>query len=59
MEQIIVALDMRDKGKLGCAYYIASEERLLCMEEISGGDVDVAEKRKNLPSFKWNTHPRQ
>jgi hypothetical protein len=44
MEQIIVALDMRDKGKVGCAYYVASEERLLCMEEVSGGGVDMVDK---------------
>ncbi|KEF51694.1 uncharacterized protein A1O9_12329 [Exophiala aquamarina CBS 119918] len=46
MEQIIVAVDMRDTGTVGCAYYIASEERLLCMEEINGGGVDVVEKLK-------------
>lgn len=49
MDHIIVALDMRDKDKVGCAYYIASEERLLCMEELTGGGVDLVEKRSCLP----------
>jgi len=48
MDQIIVALDMRDNDKVGCACYIAGEGRLLCMEEISGGGVDVVENRKPL-----------
>jgi DNA mismatch repair protein MSH5 len=44
LEQIIVAIDVKEKGKVGCAYYVAGEERLLCMEEILGGGVEVVEK---------------
>ncbi|KAK5046143.1 hypothetical protein LTR84_008600 [Exophiala bonariae] len=35
---------MRDKDKVGCAYYLASEERLWCMEEVTGGGIEVVEK---------------
>lgn len=59
MEQIIVALDMRDKGRIGCAYYVASEGRLSCMEEVCGGGVDVLEKCRFLLSESCNTHLRQ
>lgn len=44
MDHVIVALDMRDKEKVGCAYYVASEERLLCMEEVTSGGIEVVEK---------------
>ncbi|KAJ9602597.1 hypothetical protein H2200_012790 [Cladophialophora chaetospira] len=46
LEQVIMAIDIREKGKVGCAYYIAGEERLLCMEEIIGGGSEVVEKLK-------------
>lgn len=42
-----MAIDIRDNGNIGCACYVAGEERLLCMEEIAGGGSDVVEKREN------------
>ncbi|EXJ68589.1 uncharacterized protein A1O5_08383 [Cladophialophora psammophila CBS 110553] len=41
-----MAVDIKEKGKIGCAYYIAGEERLLCMEEVIGGAEDVVDKLK-------------
>lgn len=32
-----MAVDIRERGTIGCAYYIAREERLFCMAEIRGG----------------------
>ena len=46
LEQVIVAIDVRESGTVGCAYYIASEERLSCMEEAINGGTDVVEKRE-------------
>ncbi|OAP65085.1 hypothetical protein AYL99_01057 [Fonsecaea erecta] len=46
LEQVIVAVDIKGRGEIGCAYYIAGEERLLCMEEVMGGAADVVDKLK-------------
>lgn len=43
-EHIIMAVNIGPKSIVGCAYYIAGEERLLCMEEIGGGDHDFVER---------------
>jgi DNA mismatch repair protein MSH5 len=39
-----MAIDIKDKGKVGCAYYVAGEERLICMEEVIGGGSEIVEK---------------
>ncbi|OAG34975.1 hypothetical protein AYO21_10862 [Fonsecaea monophora] len=41
-----MAVDIKGKGEIGCAYYIAGEERLLCMEEVVGGAADVVDTLK-------------
>ncbi|ETN41594.1 uncharacterized protein HMPREF1541_03530 [Cyphellophora europaea CBS 101466] len=41
-----MALDVRDRGTIGCAYYIAREERLFCLEDVPNGGVEVSEKLK-------------
>ena len=45
LDKVIMAVDIREHGKVGCAYYIAGEERLLCMEEVVGGGTDTMDKR--------------
>ena len=44
-----MALDIGGKGKIGCAYYVAGEERLFCMEEVVLGGVDIIEKCEGVP----------
>ncbi|KIW34581.1 uncharacterized protein PV07_01356 [Cladophialophora immunda] len=46
LEQVIMAVDIKGKGEIGCAYYVAGEERLLCMEQVIGGATDVVDKLK-------------
>lgn len=46
MNEIIMAVDMRDKGTLGCAYYIAREEKLCLMEDIKMANLNVVETLK-------------
>ena len=41
-----MAVDIGERGTIGCAYYVAREERLFCMEEIRGGS-DSFRTRKN------------
>ena len=37
LELVVMAVDVRERGTIGCAYYVAREERLFCMEEVRGG----------------------
>jgi hypothetical protein len=39
-----MALDLKARGILGCAYYIAREERLFCMEDSMGGGLEAIEQ---------------
>lgn len=46
-DRIIMAINFGPKKRVGCAYYIAGEERLLCMEEVVDRGMDVIERRKD------------
>ncbi|KAL8953446.1 MAG: hypothetical protein Q9222_000693 [Ikaeria aurantiellina] len=46
MNEVIMALDLRDRGTVGCAYYIAREEKLYMMEDITSGGIEVVETLK-------------
>ena len=41
---VIMAVDVKEKGKVGCTYYISREERLLCMEDSLKGGIEMIER---------------
>ncbi|KAL8732568.1 MAG: hypothetical protein Q9181_003910 [Wetmoreana brouardii] len=41
MNEVIMAVDLRDGGTVGCAYYVAREEKLYMMEDVRLGGVNV------------------
>jgi DNA mismatch repair protein MSH5 len=43
LDNVIMAIDMKERGTVGCAYYVAREERLFCMEDVVCGGKDVVE----------------
>ena len=43
LDNVIMAVDMKERGTVGCAYYVAREERLFCMEDMVHGGRDVVE----------------
>lgn len=43
LHEVIMALDIRDNNKLGCAWYIAREEKMYLIEDVPGGGLPVAE----------------
>lgn len=45
-----MAIDRRQNQAIGCAYYIASEEKLCCLQDIAQGDLDVLETGNSLPN---------
>ena len=36
-----MAVDIRERGTVGCCYYVAREEKLYFMEDVKLGGVDV------------------
>ncbi|KFY27431.1 hypothetical protein V493_03503 [Pseudogymnoascus sp. VKM F-4281 (FW-2241)] len=46
LNEIILSIDMRDRGTLGCAYYIAREEKLFLMEDIKLSGLDIVDTLK-------------
>ncbi len=46
MNEIIMAVDLRDRGTIGCAYYVAREEKLCLMEDIKMGGLDIIDTLK-------------
>jgi len=58
-EQTIMAINVGDRGKVGCAYYVASEERLLCMEEVHGEARDTIERCKDYSNYFPGPHTHQ
>jgi hypothetical protein len=43
LNEIIMAVDLRDRGTIGCAYYVAREEKLYLMEDIKMGGLEIIE----------------
>lgn len=50
LNEIILAVDMRERGTLGCAYYVAREEKLFIMADIKLAGLDVVDTVKLLAS---------
>lgn len=46
MNEIIMAVDLRDRGTIGCAYYVAREEKLCLMEDIKMAGLDIIDTLK-------------
>lgn len=46
LEEIVMALEMHDKGTIGCSYYVARDETLYFMEDIQMGTNDLIEQLK-------------
>ncbi len=46
MNEVILAIDMRDRGTIGCAYYVAREEKLCLMEDIKMAGLDIIDTLK-------------
>jgi DNA mismatch repair protein MSH5 len=46
LDEIVMAVDMNPCGTVGCAYYVAAQEKLYFMEDIELGGPDVIAARK-------------
>jgi DNA mismatch repair protein MSH5 len=45
LDQIVMAVDIRERGTVGCAYYVARQEKLFFMEDVKQGGVETIEIR--------------
>lgn len=45
--EVIMAVDMKSRGEIGCTYYVAREETLYFMEEVKSGSVDIVDGCKS------------
>lgn len=41
LEDVVMAIDLRDRETVGCSYYVAREEKLYCMEDVKYGGLEV------------------
>lgn len=48
MNEVIMAVDLRDRGTVGCAYYVAREEKLYMMEDVRLGGIEVIQTCKSF-----------
>lgn len=46
LNEVIMAIDMKERGTLGCAYYIAREEKLCLMEDIQLANLELVDMLK-------------
>lgn len=43
LNEVIMAIDLRDRDTVGCCYYVAMEEKLYLMEDVKHGGLDVVQ----------------
>jgi DNA mismatch repair protein MSH5 len=46
LNEIIMAVEMKERGPVGCAYYIAREEKLYLMEDIKYAGLEIIDTLK-------------
>jgi len=46
LNEIIMAMDIQDKGTIGCAFYVAREEKLSLMADIKMAGFDIVDTLK-------------
>jgi DNA mismatch repair protein MSH5 len=46
LEAIVLAINVTDRGSVGCAYYVARDEKLYFMEDIQLGGPDIVDSLK-------------
>jgi DNA mismatch repair protein MSH5 len=51
LEQVIVAIDIRESGTVGCSYYSAQEESLYLLGDIRSSSNDAI-----VSCWSWSSH---
>lgn len=48
LNEVVMAVDIRERGTVGCSYYVAREEKLYFMEDVKLGGPEVVDACKIL-----------
>jgi DNA mismatch repair protein MSH5 len=46
LNEVIMAVDVKERGTVGCCYYVARDEKLFFMEDMKLGGIDAIDSRK-------------
>ena len=47
LNEVMMAIDMRDRDTIGCSYYAAREEKLYVLSDIKYGGLDIIDTCKS------------
>lgn len=45
LNEVIMCVDMRDRGTVGCCYYVARTQKLFIMADVTYGGIEVVDTR--------------
>lgn len=45
LSEVIMAVELTDRGSIGCAYYVSRTETLYFMEDVRMGDAEMVDAR--------------
>jgi DNA mismatch repair protein MSH5 len=54
LNEVVLAVDLRERGTVGCAYYVARDEKLYFMEDAQLGGVETIEARESFQTL-WGS----
>lgn len=43
LNEVIMCVDMRDRGTVGCCYYVARDQKLFVMADVTYGGIEVVD----------------
>ncbi|EMD01095.1 hypothetical protein BAUCODRAFT_62522 [Baudoinia panamericana UAMH 10762] len=46
LDEVVMAVDLSERGTVGCAYYVARQEKLYFMEDVQLGGPDIVDQLK-------------
>ena len=55
LDEVVMAVNLTERGTVGCAYYAARTEKLYFMEDIKFGSADVVASRTSISNGLSNT----
>lgn len=47
LQEVVMAVNLTDRGTVGCAYYAARDEKLYFMEDLRMGGADIVDACKS------------
>ena len=48
LQERVMAVDMRDRGSIGCSYYVAATEALYLLEDVKSGGLETIDQRTRI-----------